>query len=65
VTDLPHDPELVSIEDAVAHPPEIGVYGAPRPAVPERLPLTPRHRGCGSGGPGSRAERRIRGRPTG
>jgi N-terminal domain of lipoyl synthase of Radical_SAM family len=28
---------------------EVGVYGAPRAAVPERLPVTPRHRGCGSG----------------
>ena len=26
-----------------------GVYGAPRPAVPQRLPLTPRFSGCGSG----------------
>jgi len=28
---------------------ELKVYGAPRPAVPERLPVTPRFRGCGSG----------------
>jgi len=49
--DLPRDPELISIEEVPAR--EVGVYGAPRPAVPERLPLTPRHRGCGSGaGPG-------------
>jgi lipoic acid synthetase len=51
--DLPRDPDLISIDEAPAPLPEIGVYGAPRPAVPERLPLTPRHRGCGSGaGPG-------------
>ncbi len=29
--------------------PEIGVYGAPRPAVPERVPLAPRTKGCASG----------------
>jgi lipoic acid synthetase len=28
---------------------EVGVYGAPRPAVPQRLPLTPRFSGCASG----------------
>jgi lipoic acid synthetase len=28
---------------------EIPVYGAPRPAVPQRLPLTPRFGGCASG----------------
>jgi len=28
--------------------PTIGVYGAPRPAVPERVPMRPRY-GCGSG----------------
>jgi lipoic acid synthetase len=28
---------------------EIRVYGAPRPAVPQRLPLTPRFGGCASG----------------
>lgn len=28
---------------------EIGVYGAPRPAVPERVPLAPRTKGCASG----------------
>jgi len=37
------DPGLVVIEGGA-----IGVYGAPRPAVPERLPLRPRY-GCGSG----------------
>jgi len=29
--------------------PLIGVYGAPRPAVPQRLPVTPRFGGCASG----------------
>lgn len=29
--------------------PEIGVYGAPRPAVPQRVPLAPRTKGCASG----------------
>src|SRR5262245_2129896 len=29
--------------------PEIRVYGAPRPAVPQRLPVTPRFGGCASG----------------
>ncbi len=33
---------------AGAHP-EIRVYGAPRPAVPQRLPVAPRTRGCASG----------------
>jgi lipoic acid synthetase len=37
------DSGLVVIEEH-----EIGVYGAPRPAVPQRLPLKPRY-GCGSG----------------
>ncbi len=27
----------------------IGVYGAPRPAVPQRVPLAPRTKGCASG----------------
>jgi lipoic acid synthetase len=27
----------------------VGVYGAPRPAVPQRLPVTPRFGGCASG----------------
>jgi lipoic acid synthetase len=31
-----------------ANPP-LRVYGAPRPAVPQRLPVTPRFRGCASG----------------
>ena len=39
---------LVSIGEPGA-PPEIGVYGAPRPAVPERVPLAPRTKGCASG----------------
>src|SRR5262249_38139464 len=29
--------------------PDVGVYGAPRPAVPVRLPVTPRFGGCASG----------------
>jgi lipoyl synthase len=29
--------------------PELKIYGAPRPAVPQRLPLTPRFGGCASG----------------
>ena len=34
---------------------------APRPAVPQRLPVTPRHRGCGSGaGPGLAAAQGFR-----
>jgi lipoic acid synthetase len=46
------DPELVVISGApvaAGDPPEIGVYGAPRPAVPQRLPVTPRFGGCASG----------------
>ena len=39
---------LVSIGEPGANP-EIGVYGAPRAAVPERLPLAPRTKGCASG----------------
>ena len=42
--------ELVNIGEAgAAATPEIGVYGAPRPAVPERVPLAPRTKGCASG----------------
>jgi len=33
-------------------PEPIGVYGAPRPAVPQRVPLAPRTRGCASGAGG-------------
>jgi lipoic acid synthetase len=34
--------------------PAIGVLGAPRPAVPQRVPMAPRTKGCGSGaGPGT------------
>lgn len=29
--------------------PQIGVYGAPRPAVPQAVPMTPRFGGCASG----------------
>jgi len=39
--------ELVQI-GTPAHP-EVKVYGAPRPAVPQALPLTPRFGGCASG----------------
>jgi lipoyl synthase len=45
VTDEPADPQAPAPE---AHP-EIPVYGAPRPAVPVRLPVTRRFSGCGSG----------------
>jgi lipoyl synthase len=34
---------------ATAAHPSIRVLGAPRPAVPQRVPLTPRFAGCGSG----------------
>ncbi len=48
-----HD-ELVSIgEPGGPAPagtlPSLGVYGAPRPAVPERVPMVPRTKGCASG----------------
>jgi lipoic acid synthetase len=44
----PQTPELISIgEPGERH--EIGVYGAPRPAVPERVPMAPRTKGCASG----------------
>ncbi|HEV2104558.1 MAG TPA: lipoyl synthase [Candidatus Eisenbacteria bacterium] len=39
---------LVSIGEPGSHP-DVGVYGAPRAPVPERLPLAPRTRGCASG----------------
>ena len=42
----PPDSGLAIVSDSL---PPVGVYGAPRPAVPQRLPLTPRFRGCGSG----------------
>ncbi len=35
--------------DAPAEAAGITVLGAPRPAVPQRLPVTPRHGGCASG----------------
>lgn len=40
--------ELVNIGEPGAAP-EIGVYGAPRAAVPERVPMAPRTKGCASG----------------
>ncbi|MEO5988936.1 MAG: lipoyl synthase [Candidatus Eisenbacteria bacterium] len=46
--DLHGDNDLVNISEA-GEPPQIGVYGAPRPAVPQRLPLAPRTKGCASG----------------
>lgn len=36
------------LPDAARHP-EIRVLGSPRPAVPQRVPLTPRFGGCASG----------------
>lgn len=47
---LPDD-GLVNIGEPGATP-EIGVFGAPRPAVPERVPLAPRTKGCASGAGG-------------
>lgn len=41
------DRDLVNIGEPVT--PTIGVVGAPRPAVPQRVPLAPRTKGCGSG----------------
>lgn len=52
MTDLPILPEPSTRpgEHAPETPhPEIAIYGAPRPAVPQRLPLKPRFGGCGSG----------------
>ena len=44
----PATSDLISIgEPGGGH--EIGVYGAPRPAVPERVALAPRTKGCASG----------------
>ena len=40
---------LVSIGEPGAATPDVGVYGAPRPAVPQRVPLAPRTKGCSSG----------------
>lgn len=45
-TTPPDDQPLVPIGEPAA---TIGVYGAPRPAVPERVPLQPRTKGCASG----------------
>lgn|GEM_PF-165491 len=42
----PADDGLVVLQ---APPAAVGVYGAPRPAVPQRLPVTPRFGGCASG----------------
>jgi len=46
--DLESSDDLVHIGDPAATP-DVGVYGAPRPAVPERVPLAPRTKGCASG----------------
>src|SRR5436190_14313508 len=44
----PETSDLINIgEPGGGH--EIGVYGAPRPAVPERVALAPRTKGCASG----------------
>lgn len=45
------DDNLVSIGEPSATP-SIGVYGAPRPAVPERVPMASRTKGCASGAGG-------------
>ncbi len=51
VTNPRGDEPLVTIGEPgpAGGSPEIGVYGAPRPAVPERVPLAPRTKGCASG----------------
>jgi lipoic acid synthetase len=51
VIDLPILPDDEPNEPASSpcSMPEVEVYGAPRPAVPQRLPLTPRFAGCASG----------------
>ena len=41
--------ELPIVNANEAPHPDIRVYGAPRPAVPQRLPVAPRTRGCASG----------------
>lgn len=51
--DVSDDLVQVGAGEGAAHP---GVYGAPRAAVPKRLPVTPRFGGCASGagiGPGA------------
>jgi lipoic acid synthetase len=45
-TTSPADDGLTILDGAL---PEIRVYGAPRPAVPQALPVTPRFGGCSSG----------------
>jgi hypothetical protein len=58
MTDLPILPDDAPAPGSRSHDPAaldssadsgIGVYGAPRPAIPERVPLTPRFAGCASG----------------
>ena len=52
--DLSDEPRRRDLSDSLpilnsdVHP-DVGVYGAPRPAVPERVPLAPRFGGCASG----------------
>ncbi len=43
--------ELVQIGEP-GDAPHVGVVGAPRPAVPQRVPLAPRTKGCASGAAG-------------
>ncbi len=45
---------LVNIAESAA-PPAIGVVGAPRAAVPQRVPMAPRTKGCASGAAGAGA----------
>jgi lipoyl synthase len=54
--------DLLMPEEPAGASPEIGVYGAPRPAVPVALPVTRRFGGCASGagvGAGSEGFRRL------
>ena len=46
---LPEEPGRPPAGDAGPGPETAGVYGVPRPAVPKRLPVTPRFGGCASG----------------
>ena len=54
--------DAASRSAASPDPASTGVYGAPRPAVPVRLPVTPRFGGCASGagvGLGAESGRRL------
>ena len=49
---MPEEPGAPDGGDALTPAPDavsLDVYGAPRPAVPQRLPVTPRFGGCASG----------------